>query len=116
MVLNKAAHKYTWHKITHQTKKQNSAQSYTNNEGHITPNEYNAKNRIKYKAIAVTGLEGLYGCEMSRTAHCLNRQFIIGGSVVSLARRPRFNPSLLLFRTKIGVRQLLGVCINVQLT
>jgi hypothetical protein len=51
------------HKITHHAQTKQSTESYTNNKGHITQNEYNTK---KSKAILVTDREGLLGCEMSR--------------------------------------------------
>jgi hypothetical protein len=47
--------KYTSHKITHHAQKKHSTQSYTNNKGHITHNDYNKKN----KAVPVTGRGGL---------------------------------------------------------
>jgi hypothetical protein len=34
---------YTSHKITHHTQTKDSTQSYRNNRGHITHNEYNTK-------------------------------------------------------------------------
>jgi hypothetical protein len=45
---NKTTHKYMTHKITHHPQEKDSIQSYTNNEGHITANEYRAeKGRIQ---------------------------------------------------------------------
>jgi hypothetical protein len=44
------------HKITHHAQTQHSTQSYTNNKGHITHNEYKAK---ESKAIPVIGRGGL---------------------------------------------------------
>jgi hypothetical protein len=38
------------HKITHHAQTRHSTQSYTNNKGHITHNEYNAK---KVKATSI---------------------------------------------------------------
>jgi hypothetical protein len=52
----------TIHKITHITQnntpysQKHSTQSYTNNKGHMTHNEYNTQ---KSKAIPITGLGGL---------------------------------------------------------
>jgi hypothetical protein len=43
------------HKITHHAKKKHNTQSYTNNKGHITHNEYSTE----IKAIPVTGRGGL---------------------------------------------------------
>jgi hypothetical protein len=45
------------HEITHHAQTKHSTQSYTNNEGHITHNEYNTHK--KSKAIPVTGRGGL---------------------------------------------------------
>jgi hypothetical protein len=56
----------TQNKNTHITRnitlKQTTTQSYTNNKGHITYNEYKKKSKV----IPATGSGGLWGCEMSR--------------------------------------------------
>jgi hypothetical protein len=44
------------------------------------------------KAIHVTGLEGLYGCEMLRIPHCLDNRLTDGGMVVSPTNQPHFTP------------------------
>jgi hypothetical protein len=77
------------HKITHHAQTKHSTQSYTNNKGHITHDEYNA---IESKTILVTGRGGLQGCVMLRIAHCLDSRLTDGGKVVSLMHRPRFTP------------------------
>jgi hypothetical protein len=61
------------HKITKQTKKtkQISSQSYTNNEGHITANEYSVEKGEH------TGLGHLLSSEISRLSHCLDNQVIV---------------------------------------
>jgi hypothetical protein len=46
------------HKITHSAQTKHSTQSYTNNKGHFTRNEYNTK---ESKAIPVIGLGSLCG-------------------------------------------------------
>jgi hypothetical protein len=46
----------------------------------------------KSKAIPVTGLGGLYGCEMLRIPHCLDNRFTDGGKVVSPMHLPHFTP------------------------
>jgi hypothetical protein len=46
---------YIAHKIAHHSQAKRSTQSYTNNKGHITRNEYNTK----IKVIHVTGRGGL---------------------------------------------------------
>jgi hypothetical protein len=53
---------------------------------------YNSKKKKKGKAIPVTGREGPYGCEMSRLSHFLDNRLTDDGEVVSLTRRPPFNP------------------------
>jgi hypothetical protein len=43
------------HKITHHAQTKHSTQSYANNKGHITHNEYNAKEKErKSKAVLVS--------------------------------------------------------------
>jgi hypothetical protein len=66
---------YMSHKITtpkdHKNKqnkeKQISSENCTNNEGHITANEYSIQ-----KALPDTGPGGLLSCETSRLPHCLD--------------------------------------------
>jgi hypothetical protein len=71
-------YKDTTHRNTHITQnnaphsdKTQHTKPHTNNKGHITHNEYTQK-----KIILVTGLGGLWGCEMSRIPHCLDSRFI----------------------------------------
>jgi hypothetical protein len=49
-------------------------------------------NDKKGKAIRVTGRGGPQGCETTRLPHFLYSRFTDGGKVVSLTRRPPFNP------------------------
>jgi hypothetical protein len=51
----------------------------------------------KSKAVPVTGLGGLQGCEMLRIPHCLDNRLTDGGKVVSPTHRPSFTPETLLF-------------------
>jgi hypothetical protein len=44
------------------------------------------------KDIHVTGLEGPWGCEMSRLPHFLDNRLKDGGEVVSLMCQPPFTP------------------------
>jgi hypothetical protein len=44
------------------------------------------------KAIPVTGLGGLKGCEMIRIPHCVDNRLTDGGKVVSRMHRPHFTP------------------------
>jgi hypothetical protein len=44
------------------------------------------------KAIRVTDLGGLQGCEMLRIPHCLDNRLIDGGKFVSPTHRPHFTP------------------------
>jgi hypothetical protein len=44
------------------------------------------------KAIPVTGLRGLYGCEMLRIPHCLDNRLIDGSKAVSPTHPPHFTP------------------------
>jgi hypothetical protein len=46
----------------------------------------------KSKAIPVTGLGGLKGCEMLRIPHCLDNRLTDDGNVVSPTHRPHFTP------------------------
>jgi hypothetical protein len=50
------------------------------------------KYEVKSKAISITGLGDLYGCEMSRIPHCLNNWLTDGGEVVSLTCHPSTTP------------------------
>jgi hypothetical protein len=50
------------------------------------------KVKKKSKAIPITGLGGLLGCEMLRIPHCLDNRLTYGGKVVSLTHRPHFTP------------------------
>jgi hypothetical protein len=50
------------------------------------------KSKKKIKAIPVTGLGGVYGCEMLRIPHCLGNLLTDGGTVVSPTHRPRSTP------------------------
>jgi hypothetical protein len=47
---------------------------------------------VKGKAIPVTGRGGPLCCETSRLPHFLDNRLTDGGEVVSLTRRPPFNP------------------------
>jgi hypothetical protein len=49
------------------------------------------KNILEIKAISVTGLGDLLGCEMLRTPHCIDR-LTDGGKVVSPTHHPHFTP------------------------
>jgi hypothetical protein len=52
----------------------------------------------------VTGCVGLYGSEMLRIPHCLDKRLTDGGEVVSLMHRPRSTPQkhfLFVFVTNI---------------
>jgi hypothetical protein len=51
-----------------------------------------AEDANKAKAIPVTGLGGLKGCEMLRIPHCLDNRLIDGGKVVSPTHQPYFTP------------------------
>jgi hypothetical protein len=44
------------------------------------------------KVVPVTDHEGPYGCERLRLPHLLDNWLTDGGKVVSLMRRPPFNP------------------------
>jgi hypothetical protein len=44
----------------------------------------------KSKAIPVTGLGGLWGCEMLRIPHCLDNRLTDGGKVISPTHPPQF--------------------------
>jgi hypothetical protein len=44
------------------------------------------------KAIPVTGLGGLYCCDMLRIPHCIDSRLTGGSKVVSLMHRPRSTP------------------------
>jgi hypothetical protein len=44
----------------------------------------------KSEAIPVTGLGGLYDCEMLRIPHCLDNRLIDDGKVVSPTHQPHF--------------------------
>jgi hypothetical protein len=44
------------------------------------------------KTIPVTGLGGLYVCQMLRIPHCLDRQLTDGAKFVSPTHRPHFTP------------------------
>jgi hypothetical protein len=46
----------------------------------------------KSKVIPVTGLGGLWGCEMLRISYCIDNLLTNGGKVVSLTHRPHFTP------------------------
>jgi hypothetical protein len=48
--------------------------------------------KVKSKAIHLTSLEGLWGCEMLRIPHCLDIRLRDGGKVVSPKHPPRFIP------------------------
>jgi hypothetical protein len=48
--------------------------------------------RLYGKAIPVTGLEGLWGCEVLRIPHCLDSRLIDGCEVVNPTHRPRSTP------------------------
>jgi hypothetical protein len=48
--------------------------------------------KLKGKAIHVTGHGNPYGCETSRLPHFLDNRLTHAGEVVSLKRRPPFNP------------------------
>jgi hypothetical protein len=50
------------------------------------------KVKVKSKAIPVTGLGGLWGCEMLRIPHCLDNRLTDGSKVVSPTHRPYFTP------------------------
>jgi hypothetical protein len=55
----------------------------------MSPSKYKFK---KSKAIPVTGLEGLYSCEMLRIPHYLDNRLTDGGKVVSPTHPPHFTP------------------------
>jgi hypothetical protein len=46
----------------------------------------------KRKDISITGREGLQGCEMLKSPHCIDKQLTDGGKVVSPTHRPRSTP------------------------
>jgi hypothetical protein len=48
--------------------------------------------KIKVKAIPVTGREAPYGCETSKLPHFLENQLTDGGEAVSPTRLPPFTP------------------------
>jgi hypothetical protein len=48
----------------------------------------------KSKVIPATGRGGLYGCEMPKIPHFLDKWITDGDEVVSLTRRPHFTPRM----------------------
>jgi hypothetical protein len=52
--------------------------------------ENNDDDKVKVKAILVTGRGGPYSCETSRLPHFLDNLLTDGGEVVNLTRRPPF--------------------------
>jgi hypothetical protein len=48
--------------------------------------------KSKCEILPVTGRGGPYCCEKSRLPHFIDSQLTDGGKVVSLKRRPLFNP------------------------
>jgi hypothetical protein len=51
------------------------------------------KHNIKVsKAVPVTGLGGLYGCDMLRIPHCLDNRLTDGDKVVGPTHPPHFTP------------------------
>jgi hypothetical protein len=52
------------------------------------------KNKVKNKAILVTGRGGLQGCEKSRILHFLDNRLTDGSVVVSLTRRSLFTRTI----------------------
>jgi hypothetical protein len=53
---------------------------------------FNLQYKNKSKAIPVTGLGGLQGCEMLRIPHCLDNRLTDGGKVVGPTHPPHFTP------------------------
>jgi hypothetical protein len=53
----------------------------------------------KSKVIPVTGLGGLWGCEMLRIPHCLDNRLTDGGKVVSPTQQPHFTPQNIIILT-----------------
>jgi hypothetical protein len=51
----------------------------------------------KIKAIPVTVLGGIYGCEILRIPYCLDNRLTDVGKVVSPTNRPRYTPQKLHF-------------------
>jgi hypothetical protein len=49
-------------------------------------------NGVLLVMVPVTGLGGLYGCEMLRIPHCLDNRPTDGGKVLSLTHLPHFTP------------------------
>jgi hypothetical protein len=47
---------------------------------------------LKSKAIPVTGLGGLYDCEILRTSHCLDNRLTRDGKVVRSTHQSHFAP------------------------
>jgi hypothetical protein len=47
---------------------------------------WNASSKVKYKskAILVTGLGGLYGCEMLRIPHCLDNRLTVNCKILAI--------------------------------
>jgi hypothetical protein len=56
--------------------------------------------QAKSKAIPVRSHEGPYGCVTLRFPHFLENRLTDGGDVVSLSRRPRFTPLLVLISVR----------------
>jgi hypothetical protein len=48
------------------------------------------KTILKGKAIAVTGYEGLYGCEMSKLSHFLDNRLTDGSETISFTHQLPF--------------------------
>jgi hypothetical protein len=46
----------------------------------------------KASIIPLTGRGDLYGCEMLRIPHCLDKRLIDGGKVVTPTHQPHFTP------------------------
>jgi hypothetical protein len=54
-------------------------------------------NKRKVKISPVTARGGLYGCEMLRIAHCLDKQLTDGGEVVAIMCRQLSTPQKHIF-------------------
>jgi hypothetical protein len=66
------------------------ADPYGRNLDFLDRNCYYVK--VKSKSIPVTGLRGLYGCEMLRIPHCLDNRLRDGSKVVSPTYRQHVTP------------------------